>query len=149
MYTYFGVLNDFTCEKDQAIYIKFWIRIGIKCRTAFEMLAITSDTSTMSKVTVYEWYNRFKEGCEGIEYDDSPGRLSTSTTTRNVEQVKKNIVDNRLLSIFFWWFWHETCGSKVCFEIAEFRPKAKSVLCSGVVEWNQKRSITSQTRHNW
>ena len=81
---------------DQRIRIKFCLKNGIKCSTAFEMLTVAFGESTMSKTRVFEWYKRFKEGRED---DNSTGRPSTSTTDDNVEQVKKMILENRRITI--------------------------------------------------
>lgn len=55
------------------------------------MLNIAFGESAMSKTRVYEWYKRFQEGREDVEYDERPGRPSTSTTDENVEKVKEMI----------------------------------------------------------
>ena len=58
----------------------------------FEML--TFGESTMSKIQVQLWYKWFKESLEDINDDARPGRLSTSTTDENIEEVKKMILNN-------------------------------------------------------
>ena len=45
------------------------------------------------------WYNRSKEGQEGVNDDVRPSRSSTSTTDENIEAVKKMILDNRRIKI--------------------------------------------------
>ena len=57
---------------------------------------MTFGESTMSRTQVQLWYNRFKEGREGTNNDARPGQPSTSTTDKNIESVKKMILDNRL-----------------------------------------------------
>ena len=47
------------------------------------------------------WYNRFKEGREDVNDDDTPGpgRPSTLTTAENIEAMKKMILDNQRITI--------------------------------------------------
>ena len=55
------------------------------------------DESTMSRTQVQLWYNRFKEGREGINDDARPGHSNTSTTDENIEAAKKMIIVESLL----------------------------------------------------
>lgn len=38
------------------------------------MLTVASDNSSMNKTRVYEWYNRFREDREDMQYDNRSGR---------------------------------------------------------------------------
>jgi len=77
-YTCFAVLGDFLFadKMDQRICIKFCLKNGIKCSTAFEILTVAFGKSTMSKArVVYEWYKCFKKRplkmtieCEGSSH---------------------------------------------------------------------------------
>ena len=58
------------------------------------MLTVVIGVSTMSRTQVQLWYNRFKEEREDVKDDDRPGRLGTSTTNKNIEAVKKMILNN-------------------------------------------------------
>ena len=62
------------------------------------MLTVTFGDSTMSRTQVQLWYNRFKEDRD-ISDDPRPGCPSTSTTDKNIEAVKKMILDNRRITI--------------------------------------------------
>ena len=53
----------------------------------------------MSRTPVQLWYNRFKEAREDVNEDARSGRPSTSTTSENIEAVKKMILDNRWLRL--------------------------------------------------
>ena len=55
--------------------------------------------STMSRIQVQLWYNRFKEGRENVNGDARPGRPSTSTTDENIEASKKMILNNLRITI--------------------------------------------------
>ena len=47
--------------------IKFCVHNKSKCLRTFEMLTMAFFESTMSKTQVQLWYNRFKEGREGVK----------------------------------------------------------------------------------
>jgi len=49
--------------------------------------------------TVYKWFERFRNGCESVEDEESSGRPSTSKTQLNVETVSEMIRSNRRLTI--------------------------------------------------
>ena len=53
----------------------------------------------MSRTQVQLLYNRFKEGRENVNDDNRPGRPSTSTIFKDIEAVKKTILDNRRITI--------------------------------------------------
>ena len=50
--------------------------------------------STISRLQVQLWYNRFKEGREDVNYDVRPDLPSTAASDVNIEAVKKMILDN-------------------------------------------------------
>ena len=62
------------------------------------MFTVAFSESTMSRIEVQLWHNRFKEGREDVNDNARPGRLRTSTTIENVEAVKKMILDNRRIT---------------------------------------------------
>ena len=65
----------------------------------FEMFTVAFDESTMSKIQVQLWYNRFKEGREDVNDHARPGRPSSSTTDENIEAMMKIILDNCRITI--------------------------------------------------
>ena len=84
---------------DQRICIKFCVKNEINCNKVCEMLTKAYGESTMSKTRVYEWYKRFQDDREDVEDDERPGRPSTSTTNKNVEKVKKMVMNDRRITI--------------------------------------------------
>lgn len=120
----------------------------------------------MSKVRVYKLVKRFLNGCENVENDECPGRLSKSTADDYVKKVKKMIMDNRRITIreivddvdiliglchafYADVFGCETCGSKIRSKIFEFRTKTvSSRICSGVTKRSKQRSKTAKIYHN-
>ena len=62
------------------------------------MFTMTFEESAMSKTQVQLCYNRFKEGRDAINVAALPGRQRTSTTDKNIETVKKMILNNRRIT---------------------------------------------------
>ena len=63
------------------------------------MLTVAFGDSTMSRIQVQLWYNRFNEGREDVNDDAPSSRPSTSTTDEHIEAVKKMILDSRRITI--------------------------------------------------
>ena len=58
--------------------------------------------STMSRTQVQLWYNQFKkhrEGRKDVHNDARSGHPSMSTTDKDIEAMKKMILDNRRITI--------------------------------------------------
>lgn len=64
-----------------------------------EMLNVAFAESSMTKTSVYKWYNRFQGIQEYVKDGGRPGRFSTSTINDNAEKVKKMIMDNLRLTV--------------------------------------------------
>ena len=54
---------------------------------------------TLSRLTFFLWYKRFKEGRENVEDDPTCGRPSTSRNETKGELVKKMIRGGRRLTV--------------------------------------------------
>ena len=70
---------------NQRSCIKLCVKKEIKCARTFEILAAAFGESTMSRTQVQLWYNRFK--------------ATMKTTDKNIEAMKKMILDNRRIAI--------------------------------------------------
>ena len=81
---------------DLGICIKFCVKNEIKCNKVCGILTKAYGESAMSKTRVYEWYKRFQDGLEDVEYAERP---STSTTDKNVEKVKEMVMNDRRITI--------------------------------------------------
>ncbi|UYV83996.1 hypothetical protein LAZ67_X000847 [Cordylochernes scorpioides] len=71
-------------------------------RLSQETLALTNETyedEKFSQTPVYFWYKRFKDGRKSIADDSRSGRPLTSTTDRNIGQVRALIVADRKITI--------------------------------------------------
>ncbi|KAK5638146.1 hypothetical protein RI129_012441 [Pyrocoelia pectoralis] len=54
---------------------------------------------TLDQSNVYRWYKMFSEGREDVNNKNRAGRLSTSTTDENIDEVKKIILANRQITV--------------------------------------------------
>ncbi|KAG5320944.1 MOS1T transposase, partial [Acromyrmex heyeri] len=77
---------------EQRTCIKFCCKNEIKCSDTLKMLQKCYGDDTLSKTQVYQWYERLKSGREAVEDDARPGRLSTSKTDENVDEIRQFIL---------------------------------------------------------
>ncbi|UYV67423.1 hypothetical protein LAZ67_5000517 [Cordylochernes scorpioides] len=75
----------------------------VKLKKSFtETLALMNESYEEEKLLrtqVYFWYKRFKDGRKSIADDSRSGRPLTSTTDRNIRQVRDLIVADRKITI--------------------------------------------------
>ncbi|KAG5341761.1 SETMR methyltransferase, partial [Acromyrmex charruanus] len=84
---------------DQRICIKFCVKNKIKCADAFRTLTVAYGEATLDRSNVYRWYKMFSEGREDVNDEERAGRLSTSTTDENIDEVKKIVLANRRITV--------------------------------------------------
>ena len=77
---------------------KFFIWFGRTPSLSLEMLQQVSGDNKMLHTRVFEWHKRFKEEREEVKYESGRGRLSTSKTEVNVEQIKQVVCGTRWLN---------------------------------------------------
>ncbi|GBO24875.1 hypothetical protein AVEN_73141-1 [Araneus ventricosus] len=53
----------------------------------------------VSKKCVFEWFKRCRDGKEDVKDEPRSGRPPTSTTTDNIERVRRMLADDRRLSL--------------------------------------------------
>ncbi|KAJ8943946.1 hypothetical protein NQ318_016104 [Aromia moschata] len=66
---------------------------------AYAMLKDVYGNECLSRIQLFEWFKRFKEGRETTEDNPRPGRPSTLKTDENIEIIGKSIREDRRLSI--------------------------------------------------
>ncbi|GFU44955.1 mariner Mos1 transposase [Trichonephila clavipes] len=75
------------CENtDQRTCIKFYFKLGKTGTEAYEMMKTAFGDEAMSRALVFEWFRRFKEGCQSVNSDPRSGRPSTS---RNEDKIAR------------------------------------------------------------
>ncbi|KAJ8959143.1 hypothetical protein NQ318_022404 [Aromia moschata] len=65
---------------EQRINPKFLVKLGKTFTEAYAMLKEVYGNECLSRAEVFEWFKRFKEGCEMTEDDPLPERSSSSKT---------------------------------------------------------------------
>jgi len=73
---------------EQQANIKFCVKLGKSGAETFEMLQRAYRNEAMCCATCFEWHARFKRGRTSLEDDESSGRLSISSTPKNVETIR-------------------------------------------------------------
>jgi len=63
------------------------------------MLKFVYGDAAVTMKTVYEWFERFRVGCESVEDEEGSGRPSASKPRENVERVSEMIRSNRRLTV--------------------------------------------------
>jgi transposase len=63
------------------------------------MLKSAYGEECLSRISVFEWHKRFKEGRESLQDDERKGRPSTSRTEESTEVIQKCLAEVRTLSL--------------------------------------------------
>ncbi|GBN76425.1 hypothetical protein AVEN_46078-1 [Araneus ventricosus] len=63
------------------------------------MLVKVYGVDAVSKKCVFEWFKRFRDGKEDVKDEPRSGRPPTSTTSDNIERVRRMLADDRRLSL--------------------------------------------------
>ncbi|KAJ8943370.1 hypothetical protein NQ318_002603 [Aromia moschata] len=71
---------------EQRVNLKFLVKLGKTFTEAYAMLKEVYGNECLSRTQVFEWFKRFKEGCEMTENDPRPGPTSRSKTDENIEK---------------------------------------------------------------
>ncbi|CAH2102651.1 unnamed protein product [Euphydryas editha] len=83
----------------QRVVIQFLVKSGEKPSEILRKLQVVYGDDSVSKMRVFEWAKRFKEGRESVEEDPSEGAPVTTRTFANVDRLRMLITTDRHLSI--------------------------------------------------
>ena len=84
---------------EKQINLKILVCLGKTPTEALKLLQEVYGDNTMSRIRLFEWHRRFKEGREEVKDDHRSGRPSTSRTDENVERVIQKVQSNRCLTV--------------------------------------------------
>ncbi|GBM79959.1 Putative uncharacterized protein FLJ37770 [Araneus ventricosus] len=84
---------------EQSVNIKFCFKLGRTATETHEMLVKVYGVDAVSKKCVFEWFKRFRDEMEDVKDEPRSGRPPTSTTSDNIERVRRMIADDRRLSL--------------------------------------------------
>ena len=76
--------REVTLEERYAI--KFCLKLGKNARDTYGMLQTSFGASGMNRVSVFEWYKRFKEGRKSVRDDERCGRSKKVNTPELIGQ---------------------------------------------------------------
>ena len=65
---------------EQRINIEFWVKIGNGVGETLSLLTVAYGEYALKKWSVFEWYRRFKEGQEDVQYDPRSGQPNMQRT---------------------------------------------------------------------
>jgi len=79
-------------DHEQRINMKFCFKLQKSAKETYEMLKLVYRDAAVTMKTVYKWFERFCNGCESVEDEESSGRPSTSKTQDNVESKRSDSI---------------------------------------------------------
>jgi histone-lysine N-methyltransferase SETMAR len=62
---------------EQRAAIKFCFKLGKSASETYELLQKVYGSYSLCRSTAFEWFKRFREGCESLEDDDGKARVKT------------------------------------------------------------------------
>ncbi|GFW66793.1 protein GVQW3 [Trichonephila clavipes] len=88
------------CENtDQRICIKFCFKFGKTGTETYDMMKTAFGDEAMSRARVFEWFRRFKEGCQSVNSDSRSERPSTSPNEDKIAQVTAVVRSDHRLTV--------------------------------------------------
>jgi len=85
----FSVGIKLSVNVQQCVNVNFCVKLGKSATETYDLLKKVYGDECLSRIQVFEWFKRFKEGRKEIEDDQRPGRPSTSKTDTNIEKSVK------------------------------------------------------------
>jgi len=86
-------------DHKQHINMKFCFNLQKSAKETHKMLKLVYGDAELTMKMVYNWFERFRNGCELVKDKERSGCPSTSKTQENVERVSEMIRSNRRLTI--------------------------------------------------
>ena len=84
---------------EQRTNSRFLVRLGKTPSEALQLWQKVYGDEAMSRLRVFEWCKRFKEGREDVEDDPRSGRPSTPRTDVNIKHVRQMLQKDRRLTV--------------------------------------------------
>jgi transposase len=84
---------------EQRVNIKFCVNLGKMPTETYEMLQAIYGDEAVSRSNVSEWFRRFKDGREDLQYDPRSGRPSTSRNADTIANVRKMVIRGSRLTL--------------------------------------------------
>jgi hypothetical protein len=84
---------------EQEAEIKFCVKLEKTVTGTFEMLKGAYGAECLSRTSVSEWHDRFKDGRQSLQDDERKERPSTSGTEESTEVIRKSFAEDLTLSV--------------------------------------------------
>ncbi|KAM9455822.1 protein GVQW3-like [Clarias gariepinus] len=86
-------------KEEQRAVIRFLWSEGVPGAVIYRRLCAQYGENVLSRRTVYEWIERFKEGRASVSHQEGAGRPATSTAHDNIERTRELILSNRHVTV--------------------------------------------------
>jgi transposase len=84
---------------EQRAAIKFCFRLGKGASKIHELLQKVYGSDSLSCSTTFEWFKRFQEGLESLEYGERSGRPTTSRNEQTIEKVRQLVIRDHHITL--------------------------------------------------
>ncbi len=82
-------------HSEQRSVIKFCFKNELTATVMFKMLQKAYGSECLSCTNVFEWYDKFHNGCESVDDDLRAGRSRTSRTPEHFAKLRSALADDR------------------------------------------------------
>ncbi|XP_011706123.1 PREDICTED: putative uncharacterized protein FLJ37770, partial [Wasmannia auropunctata] len=82
-------------KEKKRVAIKFCCKADFSAAKTFELIQKAYGESALSRISVFEWHKRFREGRETVKDDERSGRPTVTRTNENIAAVAKLIKEDR------------------------------------------------------
>ena len=81
--------------KEEHVAIKFCCKVDSSATRTVELIQKAYGNVALSRITIFEWHKRFREGRDSVKDNESSGRPTTSRTDDNIAAVDKMVKEDR------------------------------------------------------
>jgi transposase len=88
-----------TAAMEQRVNIKFCVKLGKTPTETYKILRTVYGDEVLIRSSVFEWFKRFRDGCEDLQDDPRSGRPSTSRNADTIKNVPEMVTRDRRLTL--------------------------------------------------
>jgi len=81
-------------KEEQRVAIRFCSKVDFSATKTVKLIQKAYGDTALSRTTIFEWHNRFREGRESVKDDELSGRPTTSRTDDNIAAVDKVVKED-------------------------------------------------------